>query len=188
MLRTCRFILILFVGLISAGCSHTVSSDIPIEPYQDSVYCFNGRSLVSRNGLWGIVGQDGRVILDTQWDSAEFLDDDIALLLRNNIYYLSTRDGRIYAQSPDSEALVSARQRLLAEVEEADFQKWDSVLDCLESLCDACLSSTARHPGDMILHKRDDLFARLADITGRPAPEQEERLEQIIKRFKAEYR
>ena len=61
--------------------------------YEDSVYCFNGRMIVSSEGRKGLADTLGHVILPLEWEQVEFLDDDVARTWR-------TWSGIICACSP----------------------------------------------------------------------------------------
>ena len=176
---------------LSGGCSQAPRQE-PVETaaaaYDDSVYCFNGRSIVSCKGMWGLVDQDGRVILKPEWDGIEFLDDDVALLHRAGLYYLCTRDGRFFAEDADAGVLEESFRELLVEMEYEDSRKWDSVLDRLEALCDACIASGRKRPDRIVLEEKAALQAELASVSGQMSSLQKERLEQIVERFKSSYR
>lgn len=190
MCRLSRFCLLL-PWLLLAGCNHTPAvsgTDEPRIHYDDSIYCFNGRSIVSLNGLWGLVDIKGTYILEPEWDAIEFLSDDVALLRRTGLYYLCTRDGRVFAENTDPDILESSYQTFLTEMEYADRQRWDKVLDRLESLCDACIAGTARRPDSRILQEKAALESELTGISGQMSKQQDERLKQIVDKFNAYYR
>ena len=65
--------------------------------YDDTVYCFNQRSIVTLGSQKGLIDENGTRILAPEWDSIEFLDDEVALLGRSGLWYLCTRDGRFFA-------------------------------------------------------------------------------------------
>ncbi|MBO7371442.1 MAG: hypothetical protein J6U34_02935 [Bacteroidales bacterium] len=73
-------------------------------------------------------------------------------------------------------------------MEYADRQRWDKVLDRLESLCDACIAGTARRPDSRILQEKAALESELTGISGQMSKQQDERLKQIVDKFNAYYR
>lgn len=156
--------------------------------YEDSVYCFNGRMIVSSEGRKGLADTLGHVILPLEWEQVEFLDDDVALLGRAGLFYLCTADGRIFAESADREDLERDYIRLLSGLKEADSGQWDQVLDQLEALCASCLAAKPRHVDKKILEEKAALVSLLDGIPGRMSPEQEARLARIESRFIALYR
>ena len=86
--------------------------------YEDTVYCFNQRSVVSLEGKKGLIDTEGQVVLEPEWDSIEFLDDEVALLSRSGIWYLCTKDGRLFAETSDPGILESSFHALLAEMQD----------------------------------------------------------------------
>lgn len=177
---------VFFALVLSVGCSQIRrpgQAETPVVHYEDSVYCFNGRSIVSSGGLWGLVDQTGQVILEPEWDSIEFMDDDVALLRRDGLYYLCTRDGRFFAENTDAGMLEGSYRELLSAMEYEDLLKWDRVLDRLEALCDACIASRGIRPDRKVLEEKTALQSELAAASGRMSSHQESRLEQIVAKF-----
>ena len=172
-------------------CCRQVASapQIPaIKAYEDSVYCFNMRSIVSRNGLKGITDLEGNVVLPLEWDSIEFLDDDVALLSRSGLWYLTTRDGRIFGQSDDVSELEASFKEMFTRMQEDDMRYWDDVLDQLEALSHACMASARRGVNESILSERNKLQQLLKESHGTAmSKEQEKRLEVIESEFSSLY-
>ena len=156
--------------------------------YEDSVYCFNQRSIVTFEGKKGVVGEQGELILAPEWDAIEFLDDEVALLQKSGLYYLCTRDGRIFAESHEMESLERSFRQRLAEMHDADVLSWNRVLDQLEVLCDACLACDGRKPDSQLIHEDTVLREYLNNATGAMNQEQKLRLERIGKKFDSLYR
>ena len=185
------YLLFPFLVFSLTACREGTPADVPVREevtYDDSLYCFNGRSLVSRDGRWGIVDTSGREILALEWDSADFLDDEVALLARSGIFYLCTRDGRIFAEDVDSGVLERSFRARLSEMQAADYQDWDQVLDRLETLCDACLAARNHRLDDRIIQENANLRELLAGIQGGMTLDQQNRLERIVDRFNTMYR
>ena len=181
----------LFLSLLAAGgCRlfpHPEGRNPDPVAFEDSIYCFNGRSTVLLDGKWGIVDTLGHVILKPEWDGIEFLNDDIALLRRSGMYYLSTRDGRILGGNPDPDALAEQAEELRSVMEEEDYTKWDRVLDHLAALCDACLAGSPGKIDNAMLQEKAALESALEEVSGRLSPMQEERLEKIVDKFNSLY-
>ena len=182
----------IFLTLLLSGCRETSASlqeynSCPV--YEDSVYCFNGRSIVTVNGLKGIVDTDGNSVLPPDWDNVEFLDDNIAILTKSGIWSLCTRDGRIFAQSPDSLSLESSYLDLYEEMTENDLQYWNQVLETLEVFEEACLTAKSGQLDEKIIRSHAILQKQLEECPGgRMTASQLERLNKIEEDFKLMFR
>ncbi|MBR5403273.1 MAG: hypothetical protein IK113_03495 [Bacteroidales bacterium] len=156
--------------------------------FDDTLYCFNQRYIVHLDGKAGIIDDSGKVCLKPEWDSAEFLDDEVALLSRGGVFYLCTKDGRVFAESSSVLELIGNADDLLLHAMDEDVRHWDSVLDALEELCDVCLSSRSRKINDNILIAHQALQEKLQGASGSMTTIQQERLEEIVTRFQTFYR
>ena len=190
--RSCPYLVLTCLALLLTAC-HESSAPRPLAEvhpvWDDSVYCFNQRSIVTLKGLQGIVDTDGRTVLAPEWDGVEFLDDNIALLCKSGIWSLCTRDGRVFAQSLDLQSLENSYLTLYEEMLEGDRQYWDRVLDCLEELEESCLAAPSRKLDDKIVRAHAKLQKRLSDGSGgRMTASQLERLDKIETDFKSMYR
>lgn len=152
-------------------------------PFDDTVYCFNQRSVVYKDGFAGMIDDAGTVILSPEWDSVEFLDDEIALLKRSESYYLSTRDGRIFTEAASAADLDANYQERWAETQDADIRKWDIVLDRLDELCTQCLRLGEKQPDKAAEAAYASFSAALTAASGQMSPLQQERFERIVLRF-----
>ena len=181
------------VVLLLSACGETAAprldalAEMPV--YEDSVYCFNERSIVTLNGLKGIVDKDGNPVLLPEWNEVEFLDDNVALLSKSGIWSLCTRDGRIFAQSADSLYLEGRYSELYEEMAESDAQYWNQVLDTLEELEELCLTARSGQLDERMIHAHATLQRLLeASPGGAMTASQRERLESIEADFKTMYR
>ena len=187
--RSYRWLCCLLLALVGCQDHRVHAPEAPQKlKYEDSVYCFNQRSIVTYGGLKGMVGEDGDVILAPEWDAIEFLDDDVALLQKSGLFYLCTREGRIFAESVEAESLEGSFRQRLSETLEADLLSWDRVLDQLDALCEACLACDGRRPDAQVIHENSVLQERLNNTSGTMSLEQKDRLEQIRKKFISLYR
>jgi len=152
-------------------------------PFDDTVYCFNQRSIVYKDGFAGIIDDAGNLVLAPEWDSVEFLEDEIALLRRSESYYLSTRDGRIFAEAVSAADLEANYQERWVEAQNADIRKWDIVLDRLDDLCTQCLRLGEKQPDKAADAAYSSFSAALSAVSGRMSPSQQERFERIVLRF-----
>ena len=69
--------------------------------YDDTTYCFNSLSIVTRDGLQGLMDSCGRELLPPEYDRVEFVSDDIALVSKAPDFWLVTRQGRFFAFGQD---------------------------------------------------------------------------------------
>ena len=168
-----RLTLYILIVLLAVSCRNGAPAAVQTttdEPFEDTVYCFNQRSIVHRDGKAGMIGENDYLILTPEWDSIEFLDDEIALLSRGDTYYLCTRDGRVFADSKSENYLESNFKQLLSETLENDIRKWDSVLDKLEALCESCLRCKNRRP-DKTANEANEAFQKaLSEADGNITP------------------
>ncbi len=177
-----------FTALVSCARTPAVPGAAPRAQYDDSVYCFNRRAIVTLDGRKGMVDDGGEVILPPEWDSMEFLDDDTALLSKGGLWYLCTGGGRIFAQSADSSELEASSRRLHDEMLEADMRYWDAVLDRLQALSTACIAAGPGKPGESVVRERTQLQILLSDAPGGPMNSaQQARLSEIEAGFKSMY-
>ena len=192
MKRSYSYLVLTGLALLLASCREASEPQPLTEArpvWEDSVYCFNQRSIVTLKGLHGIVDTDGSTVLAPEWDEVEFLDDNIALLCKSGIWSLCTRDGRIFAQSLDLQSLENSYPALYEEMLEGDRQYWDGVLDCLEELEESCLAAPSRKLDDRIVRAHAKLQKQLSDgAGGGMTASQLERLDKIEADFKSMYR
>lgn len=135
-----RFAKYLLVALSAVSCRRSVapSASQPVA-YEDSVYCFNQRSIVSAGGLYGMVDKEGNRILPLGYQSLEFLSDEVALGCLDGRWQLLTRDGEIIREGPDrslSDAYAQAYESWLQRRENF----WNVALDKYEDLCNTCIA------------------------------------------------
>lgn len=187
-----RAYLIILISLFCFAACNTGRGDLTSfagpDRYDDTLYCFNQRSIVHLDGKAGIIDNSGNVCLKPEWDSAEFIDDEVALLSRSGVFYLCTKDGRIFAESSSVLELIGNADDLLLRAMDDDVRRWDGVLDALDELCDVCLSSRSRKVDEPILLAHQNLQNRLQGVSGAMTTLQQERLEEIVTRFQTFYR
>ena len=154
--------------------------------YDDTTYCFNSLSIVTRDGLQGLMDSCGRELLPPEYDRVEFVSDDIALVSKAPDFWLVTRQGRFFAFSQDEEELCSTAQDRMERMLLEDVAYWDGVLDKLDSLCVLCLRAKgrkiSRHPG--IIDRYEDLKASLSRSRGSMTDAQRQRLASIEDKFR----
>lgn len=151
--------------------------------YEDTVYCFNQRSIVTLDGRKGLIDDSGACILAPEWDSVEFLDDEVALLSRSGLWYLCTRDGRIFADGLEKSVLEDTFREHLAEMHDQDYLYWESVLDQVEALGDAALASPRWRLDDRAVRAYAALQDLLKSSVGTMTRDQQERLSRLEERF-----
>lgn len=153
--------------------------------YEDTIYCFNGRSIVHLNGLAGCIADDGREIIPPVWDSLDFLSNDVLMLYRSGLAVLATRDGRLFSETASPANLEKEFEERFSRMQVADILYWDGVLDRLDSLCNECLalpeSATIRNAA--ILSQVNEIKQLLQTPQGYMAPAQLARLSEIEDKF-----
>ena len=112
MKRSAKYLL---PALLLLACARSQETAPEAQAYEDSVYCFNQRSIVSAGGLYGMTDTSGTRILPLAYTSLEFLSDEVALGRREGRWYLLTRDGETVRQG-DS--------RRVADDWEAAYESW----------------------------------------------------------------
>ncbi|MBO4743089.1 MAG: WG repeat-containing protein [Bacteroidales bacterium] len=181
-------ILLIFVLFLSA-CVHNTPAPAPeleaTVEYDDSLYCFNGLWRVTSDGQAGLVDGSGRVVLATEYDSIEFISDDIALIGKGADWWLSTRKGRIFASGSDAETLADIAMEEYDRMLLEDVDYWDSILDLLDALCNSCLKSGGRKLSGRadLIGKYEELKSRLASSRGMMNEAQLGRLWEIEAKF-----
>ena len=122
----------------------------------------------------------GTLLLEPVWSEIEFLSPDVALLSRNGLSYLSSSEGRIFAEGTDREALAATFQESYESMLFEDMRRWDEVLDRLDSLCWSCISRDGNN-GSATLFER--LKESLHSVSGTMTGSQSQRLGEIEERF-----
>lgn len=163
----------------------TLSEPESLVGYSDTVYCFNGRYIVTSDEGKGVMAEDGRIVIDAVYDDIEFLDDDVAILTDSGVSWLATRDGRFFAEDTNPEVLVLSSSDLYEDMLRLDAQYWDEVLDALDKLCDICIGIEGRRLTEnkesvMVFEM---LRAKLDGNHGQMSEIQRIRLEEIESKF-----
>lgn len=180
---TLAFLFPAILSLLASSCGNVPSSPAPEQPcasYNDTLYCFNGRSIVHLDGLAGLIDDSGHLLLAPEWLSIEFLDDETALLQGNGRYCLCTKDGRVFAESVSQEELEQNSRELLARMQDSDIRLWDNILDRLDDLCSLCIS---RAPNKEILASYAALKELLSQAEAPMTASQQTRFEDTVRRF-----
>ena len=151
--------------------------------FEDTVYCFNQRSIVTLGGRKGLIDDSGSCILAPEWDTIEFLDDEVALLSRAGLWYLCTRNGRVFAEEMEKEPLESSFWERLSAMQDQDYIYWEKVLDQLELLGASCAASPRRQLDERTIRLHSDLQEMLSGSMGTMTRDQQERLTRLEQDF-----
>ena len=183
----------LIIVLLLVACTRNApapETSFPQSVYDDSLYFFNGRYRVTKDGRAGLIDTEGNVLLKPEYDSIEFLSDDIALAGKGSDWWLVTRDGRIFLSGQDADALCDVAQDEYDRMLGQDRAYWDAVLDSLEGLCEACLRIKGRKlQGEMdAIGRYENLKSMLSAPRGSMTPQQERRLGLIEETFNRHHR
>lgn len=189
LLPTYLFLLVLVPCCLSCRDGKTEQKIVPASvAYEDSVYCFNQRTIVTLSGKKGLIDDDGLQILAPEWDSIEFLDDEVALLSKSGKWFLCTCEGRVFAETEDKTVLEDSFRQRLDRVRDADYRYWEQVLEQLEMLGEDCLSSRSHRPDGQMLGAYSKLQTFLESPSGEMSEEQKARFERIVRDFNTHYR
>lgn len=163
------------------GC-HRAEESVVGSPEYDSVQeCFNGMSIVSLGGRYGIVTDDGHEVIPVEYDDAWFLADGlIAAFSGNDCELHDVSTGRIgvirdaAGQSPL--ALIDTFERLRRQW----YLEWDEVVCGYERLCR--MMSEGADPGSVKV-LADSLSAKAQTMDGgRLQSEQIDRIKNAYRR------
>lgn len=151
--------------------------------YDEEWYGFNGRTIVRKDSLYGVLDENRRTIMPVVYDAAEFLSDEVLLVNRLGSWLLADRSGRVFEENPDADVLREHWQSLYEQALEADRERWDVVLDRFEELCrQGSLLRSGHAPAaelsawDLL---KEDLIQYLEDTPGKPDEQQQLRFERI---------
>ncbi|MBR1490661.1 MAG: serine/threonine protein kinase [Bacteroidales bacterium] len=168
------------LSLVREATDTTRTPDAAGYRFTDTLDCLNGRFIVACPQGYGMMDNDGRLLLEPVWDDIEFLSPDVALLTRNALSYLCSSEGRIFAESTDRETLSSSFQEGYERMLFEDMRRWDLVLDRLDSLCGSCLSPQGEAGSAAIFERtKESLHA----VSGKMTHSQAIRLNEIEERF-----
>ena len=196
-MRVSLFQCVMFLALMAASCVRQNASEstpfMRVEPsevsrtvgFDDTLYCFNGFSIVFLDAKQGVIDSTGRLTLEPVWDSVDFLSDDVLLLCRSGLYYLSTASGRIFAEDGSRDKLESVYQQLYEGLRAKDVLYWDKVVEQLDSLCNDCLAQPrGKNSVDLkVIEEAEALKSLLQSPSGHPDSTQIMRIDAIVERF-----
>lgn len=175
-MRTPYTILVL---LCLAGCRHSDGPTGQIPEYDSITDCFNGTSIVSRDGEWGIIGSSGSVVIPTVYDNVFYLTDELAAAFTGNICEFYDRSGRRLTEiqtppvSPDPDALLAA----YSDIREQNRKMWDDILESFQEL--SVLRSSEGATAQQAESLADSIRSGLGHISGPMDKEQQARFEAI---------
>ena len=150
--------------------------------YETSTYCFNGTSIVSVAGKWGIVDTLGHIIMPVVYDHIAYITDDMVEASEGDLHYLADSKGNILAETRHRGAMdESTVMDWAAAVAERARKSWDEVLDSYEELASLCLSASPDEKA--IQAKADKIREQIEEIRGSMTKDQRARFELIRSSF-----
>lgn len=162
-------------------------TDAETVSYDEEWYGFNGRTIVRKDSLYGVLDEERRTVLPVVYDAAEFLSDDVLLVNRLGSWLLADRSGRVFEEGPDAAVLRENWQVLYEQALDADRERWDSVLDRFEELCRQGALLRSGHPSAAEMTAFDllqqELISYLDDTSGRPDEQQQLRFERLVEAY-----
>lgn len=188
MMKPCFYLLL--VLSLTWGCGTRVpepvsetGTDTDAVSYDEEWYGFNGRTIVRKDSLYGVLDEERRTVLPVVYDAAEFLSDDVLLVNHLGSWLLADRFGRVFEEGPDADVLRNDWQTLYEQALESDRVRWDHVLDRFEELCRQGSLLRSGHPSAAEMTAFDllqeDLMSYLEDTPGRPDEQQRLRFERL---------
>lgn len=173
---------IITITCLCAAC-HSRKGACPEPSFDTEEYCFNGTSIISINGKWGIADTAGNIVLPARYDSVCYVTDEIAAAKEGRLYYLTDTKGHILDETVSETAITeTGLTRWAGEVSSEIRKSWDEVLDSYEELATLC--SSDRHDNKAISGKSAEIQVMLEDIPGSMARDQQTRFERIRRSLK----
>lgn len=174
----------LFIAcMLVVSCAQAPEQVAVQAPIEGRWTCFNGREIILQKGCYGLVKENGEEVLPAEYDSIEFLDNDIALLEQKGLFYLCNRDGRLLSGGAPQDSLRLVWSEIVADVLEADRQSWERVLQDYDALCRACKSGRgkrlSRKEFAILQGLQEQVYMSLQEATGAPTVSQKARLESL---------
>ena len=156
-------------------------ADIPA--FEEKWSCFNGCYIVRQEGKYGLVNEEGSILLPLSYTSVEFLDNDILLACTENTCHLIERSGRnlFRGESPDS--LRAHYGEIVEQIHETDRLSWEKVVENYSKLCRESKSRRgkrlSRTDFASLQMLSEAVHQSLEAASGKPTPSQKARLEQL---------
>lgn len=173
---------IITITCLCAAC-HGGKTPVRKPSFDTEEYCFNGTSIISIDGKWGIADTSGAIVLPARYDSVCYVTDEIAAAKEGRLYYLADKKGFILDETVSETDITETELiRWAGEVSSEIRKSWDEVLDSYEELATLC--SSDRPDNRAISGKSAEIRAMLEDISGSMARDQKTRFENIRRSLK----
>lgn len=175
--------------LFCASCSRKTagaSAEVQSIEWDRRWNCFNGCSIVSAGGKYGLVSDEDVLLMQAVYDSLEFISDEVVLALKDGVYSLADKAGHFFAESADAAWLADNYQLLYDDAVAAGIRLWDALLDEFESFgreCMAVRGKLSRSSWKKLIAARDALYEKAASIRVPATETQKERLERITSMY-----
>ena len=181
-LRWLKIVLLIQVLLFALSCSNRGGTSATVD-VEEKWSCFNGCSIFLSDGKYGLMDEDGDIIFPSQYDSIEFLDNDIARLREGDQAYLCNRKGRIICNDNSPDSLRINYSAIVEQVYDSDRQSWEDVINSYSNLCNACKKNQGHRLNRSQYHALKKLFKdvknHLNEASGCPTLSQKARLEAL---------
>ena len=172
-----RKIGIILALCISAGCGR---SNEPVQKptFDTETYCFNGTSIVSKDGRWGIADTTGSIVLPLRYDSVAYITDGIATASEGRLRYLIDSRGNVLDETTSDTALSDeALMKWAEDVSSRIRGEWDRILDSYADLARLC--NAAEPDNDSIRARAGEIRSMLEEISGSMSKDQRARFDRI---------
>lgn len=173
-----RFLLpLLLFSCSSAGEKPGVPS------FEQKWSCFNGCYIVRQDSLYGLVNEEGALLLPASYTSVEFLDNDIVLACTENAAHLFDRSGRALFRGESPDSLRTHYNGIVEQIHEKDRLSWEQVLEDYSRLCRESKASRGKRLSRAEFAQlevlADAVHRSLEAASGKPTPSQKARLEEL---------
>ena len=142
------------------------------EAYTTMTYCFNGTSIVSNLGKYGIIDTLGNILLPLRYDNITYITDELAAAQEKGLYCLVDTKGHVHREMTADEMAAWAE-----DVSKKVRQSWDDVLAGYGELSDLCRSEAPDN--EAIRKKAEEIQESLAKTVGSMSKDQKAQFESV---------
>ena len=168
--------------LLFFSCTGTREKPADIS-FEEKWPCFNGCYIVLTEGKYGLVDEEGQVLLTPSYSSIEFLNNDIALACTESDGTLCERSGRILFKGNDPDSIRANFDGIVEQIRERDRLAWEQVVEDYSRLCRECKATRGRrifrNEFTSLESLAETVHESLKEASGKPTPSQTARLEEL---------
>ena len=102
--------------------------------WEKANYFQEGAAAVQKDGLWGLIGLDGRWIVEPMWDSVESYKNGYAALCKDGKYTYADKTGHIYSEPIFDEPLVFSKEGVALAKMNGQYRLIDTQMNILNDM------------------------------------------------------